>query len=102
MTVRITSRPSAENVEDILSYPDDVHIPGQSHSLYTELKDLGADGVFYDPRDHAQHFVLRVDGDLRYACKVVANYLRWLRDFGGGVKFTYTCPHCRHEEAFVL
>jgi hypothetical protein len=102
MTVRITSRTAAEKVEYILSYPDDVHIPGPSHSMYAELESLGADGVFYDPRDHSLHFTLWTDGDLRHACKAAAGYLRWLHDFGGGVEFTYTCPHCRHEEAFIL
>lgn len=85
-----------------MSYPEGVHIPGPSRSMYTELTELGADGVFYDPRDHTLHFALRTDGDLRQLCLAIASYLRWLHDFGGGVQFNYKCPHCRHEETFTL
>ena len=101
MRIQVTSRPAGEKIEYIVNYPEDVHIPGPSRSLRTELRELGADGIFYNPRDHSLHFTLRADGDLRQACLVTASYLRWLHDFGGGVEFTYKCPHCRHEETFV-
>jgi hypothetical protein len=101
MRISVGSRPAGDKTEFIANYPDDVHIPGTGHSLYTELKEMGAETAIYDPRDHSLHFTLRIDGDLRQACQVIATYLRWLHDFGGGVEFTYKCPHCRHEETFI-
>jgi hypothetical protein len=104
MTMSISSKHAGDRgqIEYTVHFPEDVHIPGPSRSANEALKELGAKEVHFDSGGHSLHFVLDAHAKLQRACRVVANYLRWLHDFGGGVEFKHTCPHCGHGETFTL
>jgi hypothetical protein len=105
MTIPITSKQfpgTQDQVEYTLSIGADMDEFEHMASVRVALHDLGATAVYINNQTRIIHFVLDRDGDFKHCCRVAANYLRHQLDFGGGVEFRHECPHCGHEEKFVL